>query len=310
MKYAVLTVIICTHNRSRLLQECLKSLAAQTTSPGVFNILIVDNNSTDDTGEVIKEAVKEMPDIRTVFGTNQGIAQARNRGLTEAQTDWVAFIDDDAKARPDWVERILETIAKGDFDAFGGPYYACHPFGPPPAWLPENFWSYGGPKEYGPLGKFHIAGMNCALKKTAAKAAGGFPINLGMSGMAVAYGEETLLFNRMIKQGYRLGFVPTMRVDHCIMPRKYTVKWLLASAFALGRDTPYAFEAQFSWRGLLGACRRCGKSVCNLLFSCCNVRAPRWKMSLLIAARRVMNAAGELYTMLHMMIKRNTCPRP
>lgn len=305
-----LTVIICTYNRAFIIGECLESLVRQTTALETFEILLVDNNSNDETQKVAASYVHKLPNLKIAEELQQGLSHARNRGVAEAQTEWIAFLDDDAKARPDWVETILATIAKDDFDAFGGPYYAWHRSGPPPSWFPENFGTYFGAPQYGQLGQFHIPGGNCALKKTAAQAAGSFSTELGMSGNKSAYGEETLLFNRMKEHGYRLGFVPDMAIDHCVLPYKYSLRWQFASAFAAGRDCPCAFAEQFSWRNLLGACHFCGKSVWNFLFCCCKICSPNWKRSMFIAARQTMNSLGGLYTMLNMAIKRSPCPRP
>ncbi len=231
-----LTVIICTYNRAFIIGECLESLVRQTTALETFEILLVDNNSNDETQKVAASYVHKLPNLKIAEELQQGLSHARNRGVAEAQTEWIAFLDDDAKARPDWVETILATIAKDDFDAFGGPYYAWHRSGPPPAWLPDDFGTYRGLAQYGPLKNAYIPGGNCAFKKAAAVEAGNFPTEAGMAGKKCAYGEETLFFNRMESLGYRLGFVPDMAIDHCVLPYKYTIRWQLRSALARGKS--------------------------------------------------------------------------
>ncbi len=275
-----------------------------------WRVLVVNNNSTDATQEEAQKFVGRLPGLRVVIEPAQGLAHARNRGLAEAQTEWVAFLDDDAKAHANWVGTILETIAKGDFDAFGGPFYTWHRYGPPPSWLPDNFGTYTGPGQYGPLGGFYIPGGNCAFKKYLALALGGFPAELGMSGNKSAYGEETLLFNKMRAEGHRLGFAPDMGIDHCVLPYKYKLRWQLISAFASGRDEPYAFEERFSWRERLSCCKHCAKSVYKMLICCCNLWSPCGKTRAFIVARQTINFAGRLYTMLRMAIRKTPCPRP
>lgn len=305
-----LTVIIATYNRGFILNECISSLWLQSVPSSEFNVLVVDNNSADNTRKLVQTETAGHPTMRYVFESEQGLAHARNRGMAEAQTKWIAFLDDDAKAHPNWVETILDTIATDDFDVFGGPYYAWHHFGPPPPWLPDNFGTYLGPDEYGPLGEFHIPGGNCALKKNVAEAAGGFPTELGMAGNKSAYGEETLLFNRMRAQGCQLGFVPAMAIDHCVLPHKYMLRWQLVSAFASGRDASYAFEERFSWRELLRCCKQCIKGACKMSICCCNIWSPYGKMRAFVAARQIMNSVGRLYNILRMITKRKACPRP
>lgn len=194
MTLTKLTIIICTYNRAEHLNLCLESLLG-CTRVKECDILVVDNNSTDKTREVAESYLGALP-LRYVFEPAQGLAHARNHGLSEASTEWIAFLDDDAKAHSDWVTTILDTVEKGDFDAFGGPYYAWHYFGPAPQWYPDFLGTYDPPHEYGLLDTAiaYIPGGNCALKITSARAAGEFPVEFGMSGEKCAYGEESALF--------------------------------------------------------------------------------------------------------------------
>jgi glycosyltransferase involved in cell wall biosynthesis len=248
-----------------MLKLCLESLMAQTVTPDRFKVLVVDNNSIDDTAETADAYISKLS-IRTVRESAQGLSQARNRGLLEADTDWVAYLDDDAKAAPGWVETVKKAIDKADFDAFGGPYFAWHHFGPPPAWLPENYGTYAPQQGYGPLvNNTYIPGGNCALKKEQALKAGLFPANTGMVGNKCAYGEESELFKRMQHLGSHLGFVPDMRIEHCVLPYKYRLGWLLKSSFRRGNaiaahEAP-ASRCKYAGRQFL----RCGKHFCKFL---------------------------------------------
>ena len=231
-----LTIIICTYNRAHILSEAFVSLLQQTVSPDNYSLLIIDNNSTDNTQETVASFEDKFTDIRIILENNQGLSHARNRALKECQTEWLAFLDDDAKAHPDWIETILQTIKKGDFDAFGGPYYAWHYYGPVPRWLPEDFGTYESPQDYGLLkGDTYIPGGNSALRCDAARSIGVFSTALGMTGDRCGYGEETQFFERMRVAGYRMGYVPQMKIDHCVLPYKYTLRWQIRSAFEYGK---------------------------------------------------------------------------
>ncbi|MDR0827279.1 MAG: glycosyltransferase [Desulfovibrio sp.] len=231
----ILTVVICTYNRAEVLAECLESLTRQTISTATFSVLVVDNNSTDRTRETVDSFLPKLS-LRYVREEKQGIAQARNRALRETHSLWSACLDDDAKARPDWVAVALETIGKGDFDCFGGPYYAWHSSAPPPDWLPENYGAWEASQGYGPFvdDKTYIPGANCAFKTDLALTVGGFPVHLGHEGEKCAYGEETELFRNMRAAGLRLGYVPAMKVDHRVLPYKYNLAWQMKSSCALG----------------------------------------------------------------------------
>ena len=219
MNKNLLTIVICTYNRAHILPEALESLLRQTVSPEDYYLLIIDNNSTDNTQEVLIPFKERFPHMRVVMEYNQGIAHARTRTLYEVTTPWFASLDSDAKAHPDWVEVILQTIAKGDFDGFGGPFYAWHHYGPAPRWLPEDFGTYESPQGYGLLEEnTYIPGGNSVLRCDAARSVGTFSTELGMNGDHCGYGEETQFFERMRTAGYRMGYVPQMKIDHCVLP--------------------------------------------------------------------------------------------
>ncbi len=233
-----LTVVICTYNRAHILSEALTSLLQQTVSPKDFSVLIIDNNSTDDTQNVVLSFKDKFISLRIILETNQGLSHARNRALKECQTEWLAFLDDDAKAHPDWVETILQTMEKGNFDAFGGPYYAWHHYGPAPRWLPKSFGTYESSQGYGLLGgNTYIPGGNSVVRCEAARSVGTFSTKLGMNGNRCSYGEETQFFERMRAAGYRMGYVPQLKINHCVLPHKYSLHWQFKSTFTIARDS-------------------------------------------------------------------------
>ena len=234
--YPLITIVICTYNRAYILGECLRSLQAQTLPTCFFNIIVVDNDSNDATQALVKDFSHDWPQLKFIIEKKRGAGNARNAALRNVKTDWVACLDSDAKAHPDWLATVLETIKNDDFDAFGGPFYAWHFFGAPPKWLPKGFGTYEAAQPYGPLNEDnYIPGGNCAFRLNAAQAVGCFPVDIGMTGKKCAYGEETLMFNRMEKAGFRLGYVPAMKIDHCVLPYKYSFSWQIKSAFARGR---------------------------------------------------------------------------
>ena len=247
-----LTIAVCTYNRKKILEECLQSLQEQTVPLTAFSVLIIDNNSTDNTREFVDSLQKTWLGLRYVFEKNQGLSHARNHALAETATEWLAFLDDDAKAHADWVATILETIGKEDFGAFGGPYYAWHRFGPAPKWLPEEFAVYTGQTYYGELtpGEAYIPGGNCAFNTLAARQAGGFPVDMGMTGGKCAYGEEDFFFRKLASNGVRLGFVPEMKIDHCVLPYKYKLSWQLYAQYAHGKAW-MRLESDFSLKRLI-----------------------------------------------------------
>lgn len=236
MKKCSLTIAICTYNRANIISECLASLNKQTVDSTNYTLLVIDNNSADNTKEIVSSFKDKFSKLVIISEHAQGLSHARNRALEECETEWLAFLDDDAKAHPNWVSTILETIQKDDFDAFGGPYYAWHHYGPAPRWFPDNLGTYESPQGYGLLtGDTYIPGGNSIIRCAAARATGTFSTKLGMNGKHCGYGEETQFFERMRAAGYRLGYVPHLKIDHCVLPYKYRLQWQICSAFAYGK---------------------------------------------------------------------------
>jgi len=104
---AFISVIICTYNRAALLQRALRSLSGQTLDKKLFEIIVVDDGSHDNTGEVCEEMRGELPNLTYVScGTNMGAPKARNRGVEEASGKYLLFTDDDCIPAVNWVERM------------------------------------------------------------------------------------------------------------------------------------------------------------------------------------------------------------
>ncbi|WKN40719.1 glycosyltransferase [Tunicatimonas pelagia] len=229
-----ITVIICTYNRADILGDCLQSLVEQTCEPSHFEVLIVDNNSTDGTSQVAEHYTNQYPHFRWVREELQGLSHARNRGYNEATTPWVSYVDDDAKAHSNYVERALWTTRNFDFDCFGGTYYAWYKYGKP-AWLPKNYGTKAlDRRTVGITKDGYASGGVIIFKKSVLETLGGFPTHLGMKGNKISYGEETYLQVQMRKQGYTIGFDPELKIDHLVAKYKLKLWWHIQSQFRQG----------------------------------------------------------------------------
>lgn len=238
----ILSVVICTYNRSDWLQGCLSSLEPQCKD-GVVEVLIIDNNSTDATASIAHQFTERLLNFKYIFEAEQGLSHARNRGINEALGKYVAYLDDDAKAYPDWVKAVILFFDENpDASGVGGPYNAFSKK-PIPAWFPKEYgcWSLGDETRKMRKNEW-INGMNMAFKKQALIKAGGFDTNIGMIGTKVSYGEETNLMMKMLERGMTFYYCADMRVDHAILPHKLKLRWLLHSSFANGYDGVRTFE--------------------------------------------------------------------
>ena len=243
-----ISIIICTYNRAELLNETIKSLLNQTVEVSHYEIIIVNNNSTDNTAEIVRGFIDRYNNIRIVLESKQGLSHARNRGYKEAAFDWVAYMDDDAKAFPNYVERILYIIENYNFDCFGGVYLPWFK-NKKPKWYKKDWQTNRNLKhETGELGPDkYFSGGNCVFRKDLLQKSNGFNTKIGMKGNTPAYGEETLMINDLRKLNYRIGFDPELKVDHYVDEYKQKVTWFFKSSYAHGRDGWKSFKTKVTF---------------------------------------------------------------
>ena len=116
-----ISVAVCTYNRADVLPKCLESLANQSANKELFEVLIIDNNSTDETKKLAEDFCKEHRNFSYIFEEKQGLSQARNRAIDEAKGTYLAYIDDDAIADREWVKSIFDCFNQTNADVLGGP---------------------------------------------------------------------------------------------------------------------------------------------------------------------------------------------
>ncbi|QVW36680.1 glycosyltransferase family 2 protein [Geobacter sulfurreducens] len=237
----IISVVVCTYNRAELLNQCLRSLAEQSLDSMQYEVIIVDNNSTDNTREIVTRYLEDNKHFRCVSEPRQGLSIARNKGLQEAQGRYLAFIDDDAKASPNWLELIVnafETVRPLPA-AVGGeirPFYEV----PPPYWFSDDFElrSWGSESKFleYPASMFGFSGSNMAFPKHILCTYGGFDDTLGMKGAEIGLGEEADLFFRMYQSQAPLWYDPAIQVFHWTPVRNTTVAYRMKRAYCAGRS--------------------------------------------------------------------------
>ncbi len=232
-----ISIIICTYNRADILEKCLASLLTQTTASSEFEVLVIDNNSKDHTAEVAKAYAPKFENYKLIKELNQGLSYARNTGFKVALTDWIVYLDDDAKARPTFVENIIKIAKENTFSSFGGidiPYYPELK----PYWFKDKYIQSRLPYDKTTQIKKHefITGFAMIIHKRLFKKYGSFSVNLGMNGNKIAYGEETEFQVRLHANNEPIGYVPSIVVDHLAPEYKLNIDWFFKSYFALGRD--------------------------------------------------------------------------
>jgi len=234
----LVSVVICTYNRADLLEECLDELSKQTADPSEYEVIIIDNHSTDRTATVAESFARRHPSARYLMEPAQGLSHARNRGWRAAGGRYVAYIDDDCRVPPIWLGVAFEIIARIAPGAFGGPYSAFYKT-VKPGWYRDSYFSEGNGDQAGAL--VHpqtLSGTNLFIRRSLLDRVGGFNTRLGMQGRAIGYGEETdlLLRVRQLDPAEIVYYDPRLWVEHLVTPTKMTLRWIARQRFAGGRS--------------------------------------------------------------------------
>jgi glycosyltransferase involved in cell wall biosynthesis len=238
------SVILCTYNRSRSLLVALESLAAQVLPETIdWEILVVDNNSRDQTREVVEDfCLRHAPHFRYVFEPQQGLCYARNAGIREARGEVVAFVDDDVTVDPKWLYSLTSALISGQWAGTGGRILPAQNVALP-AWLAPN-----GPHNmlgilcaYFDLGDEPLEldrapyGANMAFRKQMFEKYGTFRTDLDRCGGNTMSNGDTEFGRRLMKGGERLRYEPSAIVRHPVPENRVTKKYFLSWWFDFGR---------------------------------------------------------------------------
>lgn len=241
----LISAVICTHNRADLLKQALESLVAQSLGEDQYEIIVVDNRSTDATPAIVAACQQAAPScrIQRVYEPQLGLGCARNTGWRQGVGAYVAFMDDDAKADPHWLEYAVRCFGE-IFPrpvAVGGPIFPYYD-APKQAWFKDEYEvrSWGDSERFLRRGE-SFSGSNMIFRRDALEVFGGFDVRVGMKGTMISVGEETSLFQKIAAsvgscEGLPLYYSPRMLVYHVVAARKMHVRYHLHRAFATGRD--------------------------------------------------------------------------
>ena len=106
----LISVVICTYNRAAIFKNALQSVCAQTIDPSSYEVIVVDNNSTDQTAEIAQSFCQQFPHVHYIKEKQQGLSYARNTGWQKAKGAYIAYIDDDCEVPETWLAVALNVI--------------------------------------------------------------------------------------------------------------------------------------------------------------------------------------------------------
>jgi len=235
------TVVLCTWNRATLLEGALAALVAQTDPPD-HEVVVVDNDSTDDTRRVIDRYAAAHPQVRCVFEGAAGLSHARNAGVAHTTGRVVAFTDDDVRVPPDWLREIARTSERyPDAAFFGGPVLPEWP-GTVPAWLTDERWSALGVQSYG-AEPFRVderrpvclIGANLVLRRSALASIGPFNPAVQRIHDGIGSTEDDEYHRRLWAAGAQGVYEPRLRVSAVVTPDRLTRSYHRRWHFGHGR---------------------------------------------------------------------------
>lgn len=231
-----ITVILCTYNRCQTLVKALDSVVASILPDSIgWEVLVVDNNSTDQTRRAVEDFSRRVPDrVRYLFEPQQGLSRARNAGIRDARGEIVAFLDDDVTVDPTWLQNLTAALHNGEWAGAGGrvlPQWICSP----PAWLPLKERYALAPLavfdlgiQAGPLAEPPF-GANMAFRRDMFEKYGDFRADLGRCGDSMLSNEDTEFGRRLLAGAERLRYEPSALVYHPVsenrIQKKYFLRW-------------------------------------------------------------------------------------
>src|SRR5689334_11971995 len=261
-----LTVAICTRNRAPSLRRMLNSLANIEIPNGLeWEVVVVDNGSSDDTASVIKASAGMLP-IRHEIEPTPGVSHARNRAVALAGGKYIVWTDDDVIVDRNWLSAYVSAFTRWpETDLFGGKIVPVFE-GPTPVWLKDVLPVVGSAFAMRDLGARELElrdsdtlpyGANYALRAAQHRAN---PFRLDLGPGTDLYGEESEVMRSVLGGGKTWRWIPESKVQHCIPPERITLDYIDHFFSRYGRSLAHIEQ----WTGpqLLGAPRWLWRRLC------------------------------------------------
>lgn len=249
----IISAIVPTRNRASLLSRALASLEAQQLDLKAFEVLVVDNASTDQSATVVEDWTRRLENLRYYYEAEPGLHAGRHRGMLEAKGHVLVFADDDIEALPTWLSTMADGFADPTVAMIGGNNLPRFPE-PPPRWL-EGLWNR--PQRDGsrslpwlsvqerPAGRYPISpylvwGCNFGIRKDVLLAAGGFhPDGMPRELIRFRGDGETHVSRYVAEKGLKCLFDSGASVYHKVTTERMTFDYFRQRGFNQGVSDSY-----------------------------------------------------------------------
>ncbi len=237
------TFIICTYNRESYLDETLQSLFQPSPADLNIELLIIDNNSQDQTKQIVqkyKESNEKIA-IRYIREQKQGLSFARNRGIKEAGAQYIVFLDDDICATESLIPAWVSFFNNHPNAAAAGGKIHVRFDDQRPEWMSHFLLPLLGYHDLGnmfkkyPENKFPFGG-NMGFKKSIFEETGLFNTDLGRKGSSLGATEEKELFRRLRARSKKIFYLPDAFLYHRVNKKRLTVETIRKQALGLGES--------------------------------------------------------------------------
>ncbi|WP_129677454.1 glycosyltransferase family 2 protein [Candidatus Chloroploca sp. Khr17] len=254
-----ITAAICTHNRASMLPAAIESLLTQTLPATDYEILVIDNASTDATPQIIQRYLNAPGSVtlRSAVQPVLGLSHARNLAVGMAEGEIIAFLDDDAVADSAWLAALLDAYAMHpDAWAVGGKVLPLWQ-GKRPRWLTDDLLPHLSMLDLGavvrPLQKGEaLYGVNFSCRRCAFDAIGLFRSDLGRQGIALLGSEESEFQQRVLQHGQALLYTPHAIVKHRVMAERLQKRYFIRRAYGKGRTNARLMMSHAQQRCTIG----------------------------------------------------------